>query len=280
MFSLFIATCFVLPANAEYEPSPSEPELFDVNLAQSALDRIDAEIADLEAQRQQAIAANDQMGIERDFIALNEHARADLLQQARSDARAMAISAYIGIGPPISGILLLDAEGTSELAFRHSLLRQQSERMIIASQTYARLSAEADERVVSISDEMDAHRKRIETLNREIRSAKIRREEALWMLSIAEIHAEADAEFATNNRVEPEREQWRKLRFCESTETYAVDTNNGFFGAYQFTEETWETVGGTGNPALAPAAEQDARARLLYSRRGSQPWPICGRFLP
>ena len=79
---------------------------------------------------------------------------------------------------------------------------------------------------------------------------------------------------------EPTAEQWRKLRFCESTETYNIDTGNTFYGAYQFTWDTWQTVGGSGNPALAPAAEQDARARLLYAQRGSQPWPICGRFLP
>ena len=36
-----------------------------------------------------------------------------------------------------------------------------------------------------------------------------------------------------------------------------------------------------GDPAgIAPPAEQDLRARILYDRRGRQPWPVCGRFLP
>ncbi|NDH11670.1 MAG: hypothetical protein EBY44_08100 [Actinobacteria bacterium] len=47
----------------------------------------------------------------------------------------------------------------------------------------------------------------------------------------------------------------------------------------QFDYPTWQAVGGTGDPAVAPPEEQDARARELYARRGPQPWPECGRFL-
>jgi hypothetical protein len=35
-------------------------------------------------------------------------------------------------------------------------------------------------------------------------------------------------------------------------------------------------MGGTGDPAAAPEAEQDYRAALLYVRSGSSPWPVCG----
>ncbi|RMH71483.1 MAG: transglycosylase, partial [Actinomyces sp.] len=59
----------------------------------------------------------------------------------------------------------------------------------------------------------------------------------------------------------------------------AVSPSGIYRGAYQFDRQTWRTVGGTGDPAAAPPAEQDARARELYARRGSQPWPICGRYL-
>lgn len=44
-------------------------------------------------------------------------------------------------------------------------------------------------------------------------------------------------------------------------------------GAYQFDQSTWESVGGTGDPAAASPAEQDYRAALLYQQRGGQPWP-------
>jgi Transglycosylase-like domain len=64
---------------------------------------------------------------------------------------------------------------------------------------------------------------------------------------------------------------------CESGGNPATDTGNGFYGKYQFTASTWASVGGTGNPAAASEAEQDARAAQLYAQQGSAPWPVCGR---
>lgn len=67
------------------------------------------------------------------------------------------------------------------------------------------------------------------------------------------------------------------IRACESGGSYSTNTGNGFYGAYQFDMQTWQSVGGTGNPAAASPAEQDKRAAILYSQRGSSPWPVCGR---
>ena len=64
---------------------------------------------------------------------------------------------------------------------------------------------------------------------------------------------------------------------CESGGNYSADTGNGFFGAYQFTQATWQSVGGTGNPAAASPAEQDRRAAMLYAQQGTSPWPVCGQ---
>jgi hypothetical protein len=64
---------------------------------------------------------------------------------------------------------------------------------------------------------------------------------------------------------------------CESGGNPRTDTGNGFYGKYQFTESTWASVGGRGNPADASEAEQDRRAALLYAREGGAPWPVCGR---
>ena len=63
---------------------------------------------------------------------------------------------------------------------------------------------------------------------------------------------------------------------CESGGDPTTDTGNGFYGKYQFTLETWAAVGGSGNPAEAPEAEQDRRAAMLYAQAGSSPWPVCG----
>jgi Transglycosylase-like domain len=63
---------------------------------------------------------------------------------------------------------------------------------------------------------------------------------------------------------------------CESGGDPTANTGNGFYGKYQFTQTTWESVGGTGNPAAASEAEQDMRAAMLYAQQGSSPWPVCG----
>jgi Transglycosylase-like domain len=64
---------------------------------------------------------------------------------------------------------------------------------------------------------------------------------------------------------------------CESGgDPTAVSSDGSYRGKYQFDYGTWESVGGTGDPAAAPEAEQDYRAALLYSQSGSSPWPICG----
>jgi hypothetical protein len=64
---------------------------------------------------------------------------------------------------------------------------------------------------------------------------------------------------------------------CESGGDPTVVSADGTYrGKYQFDYGTWASVGGSGDPAAAPVAEQDYRAALLYSRGGSSPWPICG----
>ena len=64
---------------------------------------------------------------------------------------------------------------------------------------------------------------------------------------------------------------------CESGgDPTAVSSDGTYRGKYQFDYGTWESVGGSGDPAAASEAEQDYRAALLYSEAGSSPWPVCG----
>ena len=64
---------------------------------------------------------------------------------------------------------------------------------------------------------------------------------------------------------------------CESGgDPAAVSADGTYRGKYQFDTGTWASVGGSGDPAAAPEAEQDMRAAILYSRAGSSPWPVCG----
>lgn len=78
----------------------------------------------------------------------------------------------------------------------------------------------------------------------------------------------------------PSEGQWAALRKCESGGNYrAVSASGKYRGAYQFDYRTWAGLGGSGDPAAASPAEQDARARVLYSQRSWRPWPVCGRHL-
>ncbi len=64
---------------------------------------------------------------------------------------------------------------------------------------------------------------------------------------------------------------------CESGgDPTAVSSDGTYRGKYQFDYGTWESMGGSGDPAAAPEAEQDYRAALLYAQSGSSPWPVCG----
>lgn len=64
---------------------------------------------------------------------------------------------------------------------------------------------------------------------------------------------------------------------CESGgDPTIVSADGSYRGKYQFSFETWASVGGSGDPAAASEAEQDYRAALLYAQAGSSPWPVCG----
>ena len=73
----------------------------------------------------------------------------------------------------------------------------------------------------------------------------------------------------------------RSIAACESGgNPRAVGGGGAFRGKYQFDYGTWAAVGGSGDPAAAPEAEQDRRAAMLYARAGLarlRPWPVCGR---
>jgi hypothetical protein len=65
------------------------------------------------------------------------------------------------------------------------------------------------------------------------------------------------------------------IRRCESSDDYALDSGNGYYGAYQFSLSTWENLGGSGLPNAAPASSQDAAAYKLYQSSGWASWPEC-----
>ena len=56
----------------------------------------------------------------------------------------------------------------------------------------------------------------------------------------------------------------------------AVSASGRYRGKYQFDLATGRSLGGTGDPAAAPEADQDALATKLLAREGTSPWPRCG----
>ena len=79
--------------------------------------------------------------------------------------------------------------------------------------------------------------------------------------------------------VAPTPAVWAALRQCESGGNYAEDSGNGYYGAYQFSLNTWEGIGETGLPSDAPPAVQDQAAAKLQALRGWEPWPACSAHL-
>lgn len=78
----------------------------------------------------------------------------------------------------------------------------------------------------------------------------------------------------------PQRVQtWDSLAECESGGDWSDDTGNSFYGGLQFTLESWQTVGGAGNPADASRDEQIMRAEMLEQEQGWAAWPACAAQL-
>ncbi len=69
------------------------------------------------------------------------------------------------------------------------------------------------------------------------------------------------------------------LRKCESGGNYAINTGNGYYGAYQFSASSWrswapaEYKGVTADQA--PPAAQDQAVWNYYQKSGWNPWPGC-----
>ena len=75
----------------------------------------------------------------------------------------------------------------------------------------------------------------------------------------------------------PVSPQLEAIAQCESGGDPAAIGGGGLYrGKYQFNYGTWQSVGGHGDPAAAPEAEQDRRAAMLLARSGTGQWPVCG----
>ena len=160
---------------------------------------------------------------------------------------------------PLGGHLTVAAQMRHE---RQARLRERlTPRAVRAARRLADLRdadfSAADERATLRARTVAEVRERSERLNRAARRER-------------EQQAEAEQAAATPPHL-------AAIAACESGGVPTTDTGNGFYGKYQFTLSTWAAVGGSGDPAAAPEAEQDMRAAMLYEREGAAPWPVCGQ---
>src|SRR2546429_566897 len=70
----------------------------------------------------------------------------------------------------------------------------------------------------------------------------------------------------------------KRIAECESHGNPRSIGGGGLYrGAYQFTVDTYRSVGGRGDPAKASMAEQTRRAAILLARSGRGQWPVCSQ---
>lgn len=71
---------------------------------------------------------------------------------------------------------------------------------------------------------------------------------------------------------------WDAVAQCESGGN-AKYNDGQFYGLYNFDRQTWQGLGYSGTADQYPASVQTQAAERLYAQRGSQPWPVCGKYL-
>lgn len=228
----------------------------EVVAAEAAIAEANAELGDLQA----------------DELALTEQLRAK-----RRQARQLSVAAYMSGGNETSFELIADTEQASDLLWRQTILAEQSLDTRRVAREFAQLRDGTSEEVQETVERLDRLDRRLEQARQEVPHAE--REVQLAEIDlIGARQAEALAR-AARDAAAVGLDKWAALRRCESGGDYTMNSGNGYYGAYQFDLQTWQSVGGVGLPSDAPPWEQDARARALFAARGAQPWPICGRFL-
>ena len=69
-----------------------------------------------------------------------------------------------------------------------------------------------------------------------------------------------------------------RIAECESHgNPRSIGGGGAYRGMFQFSQDTWNSLGGHGDPAQASVAEQVRRAAMLLARSGPGQWPVCSQ---
>lgn len=223
---------------------------------------------------------------------------ADDLREARTTAQRLAVQAYMGAGSAPTPETIAYSNGDPlEYLYRTTLVADSTSARYRAAAYYLDLRDQAHDAVSSTVDHLDDLDEAITLTELALGEAEDAQRTAAVVLAEAEAAERAARQSAPIGGGSgepppdgyvplgqwpggPSYEQWDALRNCESGGNYRAVSPSGLYrGAYQFDLGTWATVGGSGDPAVAPPEEQDHRAQVLWSQRGASPWPVCGRYL-
>lgn len=241
--------------------------------ARARLETAEARLVALEQER--AIIEADHSTLDANQLTL-----ARQLESALRDTRQFAVEAYVAGGPNASIGEVLAAADVVNAIWRSEVLAGQTLHGLERAGALRDLMGRSDSAVRQIALRSDQNRRKVEaatidrffaTVANKAAEQRVAAERAPAPFMVEQV-ATAPGSLA---------EGWAKLRNCESSGNYRAISPGGLYrGAYQFDLRTWEAVGGTADPIDAAPVEQDLRAQILYDRRGRQPWPVCGRFLP
>ncbi len=208
---------------------------------------------------------------------------------ALASACSTAVAASFAVAPADAVVKTVAAEGTQ--AVRPILVDAKRDhtralrRNVRLERRHARLSGERLERDhrAEVRDWSTEHlREENRETKRELRklerrlARKAARERARALAAGVPVPATGAAAPATGGGTATPG-HLSAIAQCESGgDPNAVGGGGAYGGKYQFSASTWAAYGGTGSPASAPEAEQDAVASKLYAAEGSSPWPTCG----
>ena len=216
----------------------------------------------------------------RDELDARQRALAAEIEASITNLRRIAVESFI-TGGDVGTLEYLGAvTGANDFSWRQELVRSHAGSSQQAVEKLRNLREQANDEVLESIARAEELRIEIAVLEGQLVVLDARDDAIDDIMPLAEAWDRAAIAVAEGSWGIAPADKWERLRFCESTHNYqAISPSGTYRGAYQFDFATWQTVGGTGDPAAAPAEEQDARARELYARRGPQPWPECGRFL-
>lgn len=216
----------------------------------------------------------------RDRLDDDQRRLAAQIEEATDHLRTVAVRSFVSGGEIGELQFLVNVTSVSDLSWRRHLLRNHAGSSHLALERLRELEAQATDEVRESIETAERLRREIASLEIDLAALEPLITQARELQPLADAWDRAAIAIQEGRYGIAPADKWARLRACESTDNYrAISATGAYRGAYQFDVATWRTVGGAGDPAAAPPAEQDARARELYARRGDAPWPECGFHL-